>query len=214
MAWTDAVRAQQIESRRLVTDAAIVDAVVGRAPQSLLDAGCGEGWLMRALSGRVPRCIGTDVVPALVERAAEAGGGDVHLASYEDLAAGALGLKVDVVACNFALIGDDSTRALFRAVPRLLTAGGAFIVQTLHPLTACGDQPYVDGWRAGSWSGFGPAFRNPAPWYFRTLSSWLALFQRHGLAVRELREPRHPATGKPASVIFIAEADAPNLTHT
>jgi hypothetical protein len=29
----------------------------------------------------------------------------------------------------------------------LLNAGGTAIVQTLHPVIACGDAPYVDGWR-------------------------------------------------------------------
>lgn len=47
--WTAAVRGRQIESRRLMTDRAMVDAVLGRAPRSVLDLGCGEGWLARAL---------------------------------------------------------------------------------------------------------------------------------------------------------------------
>ena len=51
--WTSAVREQRIESRRLVTDRAIVDAVFSRKPNSVLDLGCGEGWLVRALSALV-----------------------------------------------------------------------------------------------------------------------------------------------------------------
>lgn len=54
-AWTDAVRSGQIASRRLATDAAAVDAVVravdGRVAR-VLDVGCGEGWLSRALADR------------------------------------------------------------------------------------------------------------------------------------------------------------------
>ncbi|HVC18047.1 MAG TPA: class I SAM-dependent methyltransferase, partial [Rhodanobacter sp.] len=78
-------------------------------------------------------------------------------------------------------------------------------VQTLHPLMACGGQPYRDGWREGSWDGFEGSFSDPAPWYFRTLESWLGLFRSSGLQLCELREPLHPVSGKPASVIFIAQ---------
>ncbi|MBA3466016.1 MAG: class I SAM-dependent methyltransferase, partial [Gemmatimonadaceae bacterium] len=87
----------------------------------------------------------------------------------------------------------------------LLDRGGAFIVQTLHPVVAGGDLPYEDGWREGSWTGFSTEFTDPAPWYFRTLESWIRLFREGGLRVMELREPVHPVTRKPASVIFIAE---------
>src|SRR5438874_1602582 len=48
--WTAAVRDNQIESRRLVTNQAVVDAIVGRSPRTALDIGCGEGWLVRALA--------------------------------------------------------------------------------------------------------------------------------------------------------------------
>src|SRR5579863_3493975 len=48
--WTGAVRGRRIESRRLVTDQAVCEAVIGRSPATVLDVGCGEGWLARALS--------------------------------------------------------------------------------------------------------------------------------------------------------------------
>jgi 2-polyprenyl-3-methyl-5-hydroxy-6-metoxy-1,4-benzoquinol methylase len=203
--WTDAVRAREIESRRLVTDQAIVDAVLAGRPATVLDIGCGEGWLVRALATHGVRAIGVDAVPALVERARELGGGTFHVASYEDLAAGALDLRVDVAVANFALIGHEAVDALVRRVPSLLAPAGRFVVQTLHPVVATGDAPYVDGWRAGSWAGFGAAFSDPAPWYFRTLASWVRLLDVSGLRLRELREPVHPATGRPASAIFVAE---------
>ena len=41
--WTIAVRERQIESRRLVTDQAILDATLAGSPHSVLDIGCGEG---------------------------------------------------------------------------------------------------------------------------------------------------------------------------
>jgi 2-polyprenyl-3-methyl-5-hydroxy-6-metoxy-1,4-benzoquinol methylase len=207
-AWTDAVRLGQIESRKLVTDRAVVEAVLDAAPRTVLDIGCGEGWLVRALAAQGIRAVGIDAVADLVAQARGAGGGEFHLASYEDIAAGRLDLRVDLAVCNFALLGKESVEGLLHALPSLLHPGGQLIVQTLHPLVACGDAAYADGWREGSWSGFSADFTDPAPWYFRTLESWIDLLQSHGFQLLRMQEPLHPVTRKPASVIFRARAAA------
>ena len=204
--WTSAVREQRIESRRLVTDRAIVDAVMSRKPESVLDLGCGEGWLVRALGAQgVQRVIGVDVVPALIDQARTAGGGDFRVASYDAITRGELEVTVDVAVANFALIGKDAVDALIQSAPGLLRPGGALVIQTLHPVIACGDLPYSNGWRTGSWAGFSDDFTDPAPWYFRTLESWVQLIASSGLTLVEMREPIHPNTNLPASVVFIGE---------
>jgi 2-polyprenyl-3-methyl-5-hydroxy-6-metoxy-1,4-benzoquinol methylase len=203
--WTAAVRTGQIESRQLSTNQAIVDAVLARWPRSVLDIGCGEGWLARVLEGHGIHVTGVDVVPGLIERAQRAGAGSFSVASYEQIAAGELQISVDAVVCNFALLGKESVDGLFGAIPALLNPGGAFVVQTLHPVAACGDLPYLDGWRQGSWAGFAAEFSDPPPWYFRTLGSWVSLFADHGLRLLEVREPLHTKTRQPVSVIFIAQ---------
>lgn len=190
---------------------AITEAVLSHHPESVLDIGCGEGWLIRELASRVPHLVGVDVVPDLIEQAERAGGGDFLVASYEDIAAGAVEDSFDVVVCNFSLLGKDSVEALFGAVPAILKTGGVFIVQTLHPAVA-GNLPYIDGWREGSWAGFGSGFVDPAPWYFRTLESWVALFSNNGFRLLGMREPIHPKTHKPVSVIFTGANNAMHAT--
>ncbi|HVF38631.1 MAG TPA: class I SAM-dependent methyltransferase [Gemmatimonadaceae bacterium] len=202
--WASAIRDSRIESRNLVTNQAIIDAILARHPESVLDIGCGEGWLVRALAEHAIKGIGVDAVPDLIARAKTEGGGDFRVMSYESIASGDLSATADVVAINFALIGKESVEALFKRLPELITAGGAVIIQTLHPLMSCGDAPYVDGWREGSWAGFSADFTDPAPWYFRTMESWVRLFSDSGMSLIDLREPLHPSTGKPASVIFTA----------
>ena len=203
--WTTAVRDGQIESRKQTTDQAIVNAVLDRSPASVLDIGCGEGWLARELAARNIQVLGVDAIPTLVEVARNAGGGDFRTLTYEDIAAGKLQTSVDVAVCNFSLLGKESVEGIFGAIPSLLAPQGAFIVQTLHPVTACGDLPYRDGWREGSWAGFSADFTDPAPWYFRTLESWIKLFTDNGLTLKNVREPIHPTIQKPASIIFIGE---------
>lgn len=202
--WTAAVRGQRIDSRRQVTDQAIVDAVTRQRPQRVLDAGCGEGWLTRRLGALGMDVLGVDAEPALITAAQAQGGGTFQVLSYADLAAGALGQTFDAVVCNFALLGHASTQALIEAAPRLLRPAGTLIVQTLHPHQAGDALPYADGWRAGSWAGCGEGFGDPAPWYFRTLGSWVRLFAGAGLTLHALDEPVHPDTGRAASVIFTA----------
>jgi 2-polyprenyl-3-methyl-5-hydroxy-6-metoxy-1,4-benzoquinol methylase len=203
-AWTRAVRRGEIGSRERVTNRAILDAIARCAPRSLLDLGCGEGWLAHHCGRQGIEVLGTDAVPGLTAVAADGApsGTRFQTLAYREIAAGRLDQRFDLVVANFSLLGHRSVEELLAAVPRLLSAGGNLLVQTLHPLLACADQPYADGWREGSWAGFSEAFQDPSPWYFRTLESWIRLFQRHDLQLRELREPFDDLSGQPASVIF------------
>lgn len=202
--WVRAIDSASIASRRLVTDAAIVAAARAQNPATLLDVGCGEGWLSRILAGCGIEVLGVDAVPELVQAAQRRGGpGEAYRRlSYEALAGGALSRRFDLLVCNFSLLGKETVERLFAAAPGLLNPGGHLLVQTLHPLEACGEGNYRDGWRPGSWAGLGGEFSEPAPWYFRTLGSWVELFARSGLPVVELREPLHPESGRPASLIL------------
>jgi len=202
--WTNAVRAGEIESRRSVTDRAILDAVLACKPQTVIDLGCGEGWLALAIQQNGIEVTAMDAVPALALAAKQAGVVDSRVMSYEEIAEGQLKLSADVVVCNFSLLGKESVDGLLRAIPMLLKPDGALIVQTLHPLVSCGDLPYADGWRAGSWAGFSPDFTDAPPWYFRTLGTWLELIRTSGLTLHALHEPVDPRTGRPASVVFRA----------
>lgn len=207
--WIRAIDGAAIESRQLVTDAAIVAAALERRPGRVLDVGCGEGWLARALAAEGLEVCGIDAVPELVEAAEKRAGPreQYRLLSYEQLArealaAGELQQRFDLLVCNFSLLGGESVEALFAAARELINPGGHLLVQTLHPLLACGDGDYRDGWQPGSWAGFSEDFSDPAPWYFRTLETWVDLFHHSGLELVQLREPLHPQTGKPASLML------------
>lgn len=200
--WIKAVRNGEIESRLLVTNKAIVDAVLRVRPQTALDIGCGEGWLAANLLEAGINVYGIDAVPALIEKARQAQGATFFVCTYENLATHEFGRKFDCLICNFSLIGAESTEQVIAAAGNLLAPEGRFLIQTLHPVAACGALPYQDGWREGSWAGFSSDFTTTAPWYFRTLETWKRLFTCHGLELISLTEPMHPKTNSPASIIF------------
>jgi 2-polyprenyl-3-methyl-5-hydroxy-6-metoxy-1,4-benzoquinol methylase len=201
--WIVAIQEQQIESRKLITDRSIIDVVVSHNARTVLDLGCGEGWLTRELSAKGMEVLGVDAIPPLIAQARSMSLDRFELATYAEIAAGKLAEKFDVVVANFSLFGNESVVDLFRSIPLLLNPQGAFIIQTLHPTISCGDIAYVDGWRSSSWAGFSDDFTDPAPWYFRTLATWIKLYRTNEFSLVEIREPLHPSTGKPASVIFV-----------
>lgn len=207
-AWTRAVREGRIPSRRLATDAAIVQAVAERNPGRVLDLGCGEGWLMRALAERGIETIGLDVSLELVMAAEETGGGRYRCCSYDELVDDPTraGGPYDVIACNFSLLGADLP-PLLGALRANLAPGGALVIQTVHPWTAAGDEGYTDGWRTETFNGFGGDFAEPMPWYFRTLESWVDALRAAGFRVVTVREPVDPRTRQPASLLMVAEGE-------
>jgi 2-polyprenyl-3-methyl-5-hydroxy-6-metoxy-1,4-benzoquinol methylase len=204
--WSRAIRSASIVSRELVTNGAILEAVTSVRPSRVLDVGCGEGWLTRALASLGMRVLGIDAVPALVEDAQKSGGGDFQVLDYAAIArrewrAG----PFDAAVCNFSLLGAESVESLVAGLAGYLANPGYLIIQTLHPVAACGDAAYQDGWRAGTWRGFSSDFVDPAPWYFRTVETWQSLLEHCGFDLVETREPKAAQATVPASIIWICK---------
>ena len=83
-AWCDAVREGRIESRRKATDEAVLRAVLRADPARVLDVGCGEGWLCRALARRGVEAVGVDGSEPLIKAARERAGGCFYACSHAD----------------------------------------------------------------------------------------------------------------------------------
>ena len=208
-AWTSAVRTGAIPSRRAGTDDAILQAIARAPGGALLDVGCGEGWLARAISASGRQVVGIDASAPLVEAAQLAGtpgGPRFETASYAELASvGAdLGAPFMVAVCNFALLDDNLAQAL-TAIASVLEANGTLLIQTVHPFTACGDGRYADGWREETFDSFGGRFPSPMPWYFRTIGSWMTELHGAGFAVTSVAEPMAPDGMMPLSLLIAAQ---------
>ena len=206
-AWIHAIDQNQIESRRAATDEAILQAVLRYEPRRVLDVGCGEGWLTRALANRGVEVVGVDGCNALVDRAILKGGGCFRAIGYDDIIAdrAILGQSYDTIVCNFSLLGEE-IGDLLRSLRQAIVSDGHLLIQTIHPFTACQEQPYVDGWKIETFDNFGGAFREPMPWYFRTVSSWFQQVSESGWRVCEFEEPIHPQTKIPLSLLLICQS--------
>lgn len=205
-AWTQVVRAGQIESRRAGTDEAILKAVSQRVTGRVLDVGCGEGWLARALAAGGFEVAGVDGSEALITRAQELGGGTFWTLGYTEIAADPSRLQGPYAAavCNFSLLGEDLA-PLLSALRTALTGDGWLFIQTVHPFAASKGEPYHDGWRTENFTSFGESFKEAMPWYFRTVGSWVRLLRSTGFNLVDCIEPIHPASGQPLSLLLIAQ---------
>lgn len=208
--WIAAIRNGEIDSRVQTTNEAIFKAVSNTSPKSVLDIGCGEGWLVRELTKAGFDTLGIDVVPELISAAIKEGAGRYKVLTYEDISYDVLNEKYDVVVSNFSLLGHESVTNIFSKLPSILADSGYFIVQTIHPIISNGEAEYKDGWRKGTWDGFNKMFTDPAPWYFRTLDSWKSLFVENGFTLERIEEPLSLRTGTAASIVFIGRIKTEN----
>jgi SAM-dependent methyltransferase len=206
--WTRAVRERRIASRTAGTDAALLDTLRALGPRRLLDAGCGEGWLIRALRQVLPACraIGIDGAPTLVAAARAADPvGCYHLLTYDALAGGdwrrdpllaeRLADPLDAVVFNYALFDREIAQTL-RAARELLAPDGALVIQTLPPCA-----PGAEGWCTEDFAGFGDDRWVPMRWYARSRPAWDATLAEAGLRVDA--EPAS-ADAQPLSLLLVA----------
>lgn len=197
-AWSTLIDSQGIPSRQSTTPA-VLDVIRSLKPQSILDVGCGEGFLAPLFLQQGWAYLGLDGSEKLVELAKKKQQANFEAVSYEQIIAKKWQAprSFDVVLFNFALF-DDKVAPLLAQFRSCLTAQGRLVIQTLHPLSM---KEYKSGWNIEDFKGMSVPMSGAMPWYGRTLSDWLAEFKEAGFIVEALKEPLHD--GKVASVIFV-----------
>ncbi len=168
--------------------------LLGVVEGTILDLGCGEGRLLRALDGA--DVIGCDLSAALLERVGRSI--PVVQCRLPDLR----WLRPDTVeaaVCVLVLEHVDDFDAFLREVGRVLAPGGAFVLVMNHPAyTAPGAGPVVDLsdgevlWRWGPYfepaSATEPAGSGRVLFHHRPLGTLLNTAAHHGLALQRLDE--------------------------
>src|ERR1700678_3615124 len=130
-AWIKAIKNEEIESRKIITNDAILNTIIKHKPNKVLDIGCGEGWLARALANKNINVFGIDAIPALIDYANQIGGAKFDVCLYEDLSKYKFHEQFNCIVCNFSLIGKESTEIVISISANLLQKNGNLIIQTL-----------------------------------------------------------------------------------
>lgn len=127
--WINAIKNEEIESRRLITNQAILNVILNHKPKKVLDIGCGEGWLARILADKGMDVLGMDTIPTLIDYAKKMGKAQFDLCLYENLPKYPFREKFDCIVCNFSLIGKEATEKVVSTSVNLLKNNGRFIIQ-------------------------------------------------------------------------------------
>src|SRR5438067_8553191 len=207
--WIRIIRERLDPFRAELTDAAVLKALAPGPGQTVLDAGCGEGYLTRRLAGRGAIAVGVDRSAGLIGAAAAAGGrgrppgsGRFLQGDLRSLPLG--GDRFDAVLCNHSLNELRTPEPAFSEFARVLKHGGRLVVLMLHPCFYGGRN------RSGRRYDLEPEFYfaprrveqrfnvsglpSPAPTviWLRPLESYFALLTQTGFCVDGLWEPRPP----------------------
>ena len=121
-------------------DFAFYAAVIGAAPQHILDLGCGTGTFARRLAAAGHDVVAIDPAPAMIEHARRQPGADAVLWLACELYSLPPGAPFDAVVMTGhafqCLLTDAEIDATLHGVRRVLADGGRFLFDTRNPRVA------------------------------------------------------------------------------
>jgi len=158
----------------------------------VLDVGCGEGRLSRALRRRGHDVVGIDVAPRLIELALQSDpGGNYRVAQAEELPLADGEFDV-VIAFNVLMNVDDPATAV-REAARVLRRGGRLCASIVHPLASAGSWR-EDVFIVGHYLQARPHEERVGDLVFanvhRPLEMWSRFLEDAGLLFETLLEPK------------------------
>ncbi|RAJ25158.1 ubiquinone/menaquinone biosynthesis C-methylase UbiE [Gelidibacter algens] len=201
--WIKVMDNQEIASR-IFTNEAVVNLLKNSKANKILDIGCGEGWLTRAITNMGKTGIGIDATAILLENAKEKGKETYYHLSYKDLSEGKKLAEApfEAIVFNFCIYQNEELIPLLKKLRESLTITGEIIIQTMHPFFLIQNSlPYTSQWIPDSWKGLSGNFSDGHAWYARTFEGWLDDFQKAGLILNEIIEVTNQDL-TPVSVIF------------
>lgn len=173
--------------------------------QRVVDIGCGEGQVARAIAATGVSVTGIDPVERHIELARERGGGpDYRLGRADSLPARDGEFDAAVACLVFEHI--DDLNASVAEVARVLAPGGRFAFFLNHPLLQTPGSGWIDDhmidppeqyWRIGPYLTETATHEEVEPGVFirfvhRPLSRYVNCLAEHGLVLRRMVEPAPP----------------------
>ena len=203
--------------------------LVGReleAARGLLDVGCGEGQLARAVKGQNPsvRVVGVDPTPRQIEVAEDRGGGvDYHVAPADALPFDDASFDAVLACLVFEHI--DNLEGAIAEVARVLKPGGTFLFLLNHPLLQTPNSGWIDDqildppeqyWRIGAYLEEAISFEEVEPgikvrFVHRPLGRYVNALADAGLSIEKMHEPAPPQGFLDRSPDYANAATVPRL---
>ncbi len=202
--WTRIIRDGLDRYRTGLTNNAVLAAAGDVTGQSVLDAGCGEGYLSRLLAGRgAAPVIGVDLCPELVDAAraqAAADGLDIRYETADVAALPQDDATIDLIVANHVLNDLEDPAPAIAEFARVLRPGGRAVALLLHPCfygsrgQAADRHIYFGGPRRieQHFDVAGEVSPAPVVAWTRPLEDFAAAFAAVGLALAGISEP-HPS---------------------
>ena len=134
--WIHVIRERLDIYRTELTHHAILGALDPQPGETIVDAGCGEGWLSRASAQKGADVVGVDLCPEFIEAARSASNGQVNHPSYElgDVRDLPVADKfADVVVSNHVLNDIPDPDTAIKEFARVLRDHGRLVILLLHP---------------------------------------------------------------------------------
>lgn len=189
-------------NRRLNSDPILFELLGSVRHRSLLDAGCGTGYLTNKLDRLGADVVGVDLSPEMI-RTAQHDYPDLEFRvdDCSTLASIPEG-EMDAVVSNYVLMDTPDLGGAVRSIYRVLRPGGIAVVVFSHPCfpqtsarVQTGEMISYD-WKHSYYEASrqqdGPwkHFKTDFIWYHRPLEEYWREFREAGFRVEDLREPR------------------------
>ena len=204
--WIKIIREKLDPYRLKVTNKAILKSLKNEKGLKVLDAGCGEGYLCRALARAGHQVFGVDFCPELIraakdlERKKPSGikyfVGDFRKTNFPDS-------FFDIVLSHQTINEIQNPQKAFKEFSRILKKKGRVILLFLHPCfeinpKALKNTPfslvYFKKIKIKKDYYLVSGIKSPSPYFYLhlPLSEWISLFTRSGFLIKKVEEPHPP----------------------
>lgn len=134
--WIQIIREHRDRYRAELTDPAIMEAIGSASHRAILDAGCGEGYLSRALAKAGAIVTGIDMSAPLIAAAKSAMPADSMPVSFDTGSLYNLPYQddaFDIVVCNHVINDLREPGVAIREFARVIRPAGRLVILMLHP---------------------------------------------------------------------------------